>query len=444
MEPALDEVLHHERIEVLTGATATRVRGSAGAFEVTAALAPRYVDPDKCIGCGQCTLLCPVEVPDRWAAGLGTRRAIGAPYAGSLPHVSTLDAAACLHHRDGSCDTCQQGCGFDAIHLDARPEERTLSVGAIVVATGFRPGEVAGPPGVISTWQLERLLHPNGPTAGKLERAGRAAPRSVLLASTAGDRDGSLPPRELLKLARGLRRRWPELEVAAAGGLGRTPGLQAEARAALDEGVLLLDDQLVPGGLAPAGEAVEATLASGPLLSTRTYDLVVLHAASVPSDGADGLAGLLRLERDPSGFLSEGAANPFQPTATRVAGVFVAGAAAGPRTIREAIRDGAAAAGRVLATLVPGERHALEPLAAEIDLATCGGCGTCASACPYHAVVRDPVTHKASVEPAHCHACGSCAAACPTGAATAPHFTRAQLAAEISALLADARAGAAG
>jgi heterodisulfide reductase subunit A len=77
----------------------------------------------------------------------------------------------------------------------------------------------------------------------------------------------------------------------------------------------------------------------------------------------------------------------------------VAGAASGPRTIREAIRDGAAAAGRVLATLVPGEKHQLEPLAAEIDLATCGGCGTCSAACPYHAVVRDPVTRKASVEP---------------------------------------------
>lgn len=441
LEPALDEVLHHERIEVLTQATVRRVRGSAGAFQVTVALAPRFVDAQKCIGCGQCSLVCPVELADPWAAGLGSRRAIGAAYAGALPNVPTLDAAACRHHRDGSCDACQVACGFEAIRLDAGPEERTLSAGAIVVATGFRPGEAGGPPGVLSTWQLERLLHPNGPSGGKLERAGQPAPRSVLLASTADDRDGALAPHELLKLARGLRRRWPGLAVAVAGGLSRTPGLHAEARAAAEAGVELLDEELLPDGLAAAGPAVTARLAHGPLETERTFDLVVIHAASRPSEGAEELAALLRLDRDERGFLSEGTASPFEPTATRVAGLFVAGAAAGPRSIREAIRDGAAAAGRVLATLVPGERHALEPLAAEIDPATCGGCGTCAAACPYHAVALDPVTHKASVEPAHCHACGGCAAACPTGAATAPHFTRAQLAAEISALLADARAG---
>jgi heterodisulfide reductase subunit A len=442
MEPALDEVLHHERIELLTGATVTRVRGSAGAFEVTAALAPRFVDPLKCIGCGECSLRCPVEQPDPWSAGLGTRRAIGAAYTGSLPHVAVLDAAACLHHRDGSCDACLAACGFDAIRLDARPSERTLTAGALVLATGFRPGQVDPLPGVISSWQLERLLHPGGPTGGKLELAGRPAPASVLLASTAGDQDGALPSRELLKLARGLRRRSPGLAVAVSGGLGRTPGLQAEAGAAVEEGVTLLDEQLLPDGLAPDGAAVSARLALGPLQTTRSFDLVVLHAASTPAEGTEALAALLRLDRDRRGFLAEGSANPFEPTATRVAGVFVAGAAAGPRSIREAIRDGAAAAGRVLATLVPGERHELTALAAEIDPVICGGCGTCTAACPYHAVISDPVTHKASVEAAHCHACGGCAAACPTGAASAPHSTRAQLTAEISALLASARVGA--
>jgi len=441
MEPALDEVLHHERIELLTGATVTRVRGSAGAFEVTAALAPRFVDPLKCIGCGECSLRCPVEQPDPWSAGLGTRRAIGAAYTGSLPHVAVLDAAACLHHRDGSCDACLAACGFDAIRLDARPGERTLSAGALVLATGFRPGQVDALPGVISSWQLERLLHPGGPTGGKLTLAGRPAPRSVLLATTAGDGDGALPPRELLKLARGLKARWPAIEVTVAGGLGRTPGLGGEARAAAEAGVELLDEELLPEAPVADGEAVKVRLAHGLLETERSFDLVVIHPPSLPASGVEGLAGLMRLDRDRRGFFSEGSANPFEPTATRVAGVFVAGAAGGPRPIREAIRDGAAAAGRVLATLMPGEKHELTALAAEIDPVTCGGCGTCVATCPYHAVVRDPVTRELQVEASHCHACGSCAAACPTGAASAPHATRAQLTAEISALLAGVREG---
>ncbi len=441
MEPALDEVLHHERIEVVTQANVTRVRGGAGAFEVTAALAPRFVDPQRCIGCGECSPLCPVEAADPWAAGLGPRKAIAAAYPGSLPHHAVLDPALCLHHRDGSCQSCQVGCGFDAIRLDALPTTRTFTAGALVIATGFRPGEVHGPPGVISSWQLERLLHPGGPTEGKLALFGRAAPRRVLLGSSAGDADGALPPRELLKLARGLKARWPALEVTVAGGLGRTPGLGAAARAAAEAGVELLDDELLADGLEADGEAVRARLVNGLLETGRTFDLVVVHPATQPAVGVEGLAGLLRLDRDQRGFFTEGSANPFEPTATRVAGVFVAGAAAGPRPIREAIRDGAAAAGRVLATLVPGEKRELTALAAEIDPVTCGGCGTCVATCPYHAVVRDPATQRLQVEAGHCHACGSCAAGCPTGAASAPHATRAQLTAEISALLAATREG---
>jgi len=58
----------------------------------------------------------------------------------------------------------------------------------------------------------------------------------------------------------------------------------------------------------------------------------------------------------------------------------------------------------------------------------------CVSACPFGAVRLGP-DRKAIVEAVHCHGCGTCAAGCPTGAASARHFTRAQLEAEISALL---------
>jgi heterodisulfide reductase subunit A len=187
---------------------------------------------------------------------------------------------------------------------------------------------------------------------------------------------------------------------------------------------------------------VAARLAHGLLETVRRFDLVAIHAPAAPADGAAALASLLRLPLDARGFVQEGAASPFEPTATRVAGVFVAGAAGGPRPIRESIRDGAAAAGRVLATLVAGERRPLEPLAAEVDGARCGACGACVAACPFGAVARDPASGKALVDPVHCHGCGTCAAACPTGAASARHYTRAQIAAEISALLAGAgRAG---
>jgi heterodisulfide reductase subunit A len=439
MEPALDEVLHHERIEVLTSAEVRRVKGSAGRFEVEVGLAPRFVDPAACIGCGQCSAHCPAERPDPWSGGQGTVKAIGLAYPGSLPHVSSLEAAACLRSRGEACDLCQVGCAFQAIRLDATPQVRLVTAGAIVVATGHRPGEVTGPPGLISTYQLERLLHPNGPTGGALRAAGlaaEAAPRSLLLATTAAESDGELPLRELLKLAHLVRQKHPGVEVTVVGGLARVPGFAAQAQALQDEGVELLDAELLPEPPVAAGSAVAVHLAQGLLETVRVFDLVAVHPPSAPADGARHLAALLRLPLDERGFLEEGAANPFEPTATRVAGIFVAGAAGGPRPIRQAIRDGAAAAGRVLATLMAGEKRPLEPLAVVVDAALCGACGVCVAACPYGAVARDPLTGKARVEPVHCHGCGTCAAACPTGAAGAPHYSRAQISAEITAMLA--------
>lgn len=436
MEPALDEVLHHERIEVLTSAEVARVRGSAGRFEVEVALGARHVDPAACIGCGQCAAACPAERPDPWSGGLGTVKAIGLAYPGCLPHVSALDPTACLRAHGSACELCQVGCAFGAIRLDAAPERRTVTAGAIVVATGLSPGEVAGPPGLVSTYQLERMLHPSGPTGGALRAAGGAPPGSLLLATTAAETDGELPVRELLKLAHLVRARHPAVEVTVVGGLARVPGLAAQAAALAAEGVDLMDAELLDEPPVAAGQAVAVRLAQGLLETVRTFDLVAVHAPAAPAGGARELAALLRLPLDGRGFLEEGAANPFEPTATRVAGVFVAGSAGGPRPIRQAIRDGAAAAGRVLATLVAGERRLLEPLAVEVDAVRCGACGVCIAACPYGAVARDPATGKARVEPVHCHGCGTCAAACPTGAAGARHFTREQIAAEISALLA--------
>ena len=155
-----------------------------------------------------------------------------------------------------------------------------------------------------------------------------------------------------------------------------------------------------------------------------------------PADGSGALARMLRIDAGEDGFLDDSGPGAFEPTATGVAGVFVAGAAAGPRPLRAAIRDGVAAAGSILALLRPGERLLVEPQAPEVMEAACCGCGACVTACALGAVRRDPATGRARVEPLHCRGCGGCAAACPTGAMGAPHQTREQIAAELTALLA--------
>ena len=295
----------------------------------------------------------------------------------------------------------------------------------------MQPGEVKGPEAVVSSYALERMLHPDGPTRGEVRGPGGRAPGAVLLATTAAEEDGPLAVEEILKLAARLRAKLPAARIAIAGGLDRSPGAARRAAALAADGVELLAGAIDPGALEACADGVRARLSDG---GVRTAALVVIHAPARAPDGAVALAKLLRLDLDERGFVAERGASPFEPTATRLAGIYVAGAAAGPRPIREAIRDGAAAAGLVLASLAPGDRLPLEPLAAEIDLARCGGCAVCITACPFGAIALDGAG-RAVVAAVHCRGCGTCVAACPAGAATARHFTGAQIAAEITALL---------
>lgn len=441
MAPAVDDVLHHPAIEVLAGAEVTAIRGAVGAFDVEVAIRPRFVDAETCIGCPACVEACPVERPDA-VEGSGTRRAIAMAWPGCLPWVPSIDPTACLALAPGGggCRACADACPVDAIRLDDAARTRSLHAGAIVVATGLLPGDVAGPPGVLSTWRLERMLHPNGPTGGEVRGSGGGPPRTVLLAATeAGvEADGELALDELLKLAAVLRRRLPAARLLLAGGLDRSPRHAARVRELAASGVEPLAAGWIEGSAVRVGRELEVRVRDGEAERAERVDLLVVHPASRPAPGSAALAARLRIALGAGGFAVDSGADPFQPTGTRSAGVFVAGAAAGARAVRAAIRDGVAAAGRILAELQPGQRLRVEPRAAAVDDGRCCGCAACAAACPFGAVSRDPSTGKARVEPLHCTACGSCAAACPTGAMSAPHQTREQLAAEVGALLGEA------
>ena len=415
VHPAVDEALHHPSIEVVTGAEVTEVRGGLGNFSVRVLVRPRRVDREACLGCATCASTCPVELP-------GGARAVGLPYPGALPHAAAV-LEECLHLRGGDCRACADACPASAIRLGEAPAERTVRCGALIVATGLAPPPPHAQPGVLTAWQLERALHPDGAVP---RRADGSVPRSVLLAPAPGARDG-LWPEELAKLALLVRERLPEAAVAVAGGLDLTPRFEALCEPLRDAGVELLAGAADPDAFAAGG----VRLSTG---ARAEADLLVVWETPRPSPGTAALAATLRIAAGTDGFLEE-RAGPFQPTASRVAGIFVAGGAAGPRPALAAIRDGVAAAGQVLSALEPGAPLLLEPLSAEVDPDRCGACGVCASACPSGAVALVRELGVSRVEPSFCHGCGCCAAACPSGAIEAPHFTTSQIAAEVSALL---------
>ncbi len=91
MGPKLVECGRHLNIEILTLSEIEDVTGEQGNFQVRINQDPRYIEPDKCTGCGDCVQVCPVNLLDEYNQELSTRRATYLPYPQSVPRVYAID-----------------------------------------------------------------------------------------------------------------------------------------------------------------------------------------------------------------------------------------------------------------------------------------------------------------------------------------------------------------
>jgi len=84
------EVMESDRVEVLTNAEIVDVEKVDGNFLVTIVQKPVYVDPEKCVSCGKCSEVCPVEVKSEFEMGFGKRKAIDKDFAVAVPDSYNL------------------------------------------------------------------------------------------------------------------------------------------------------------------------------------------------------------------------------------------------------------------------------------------------------------------------------------------------------------------
>ena len=112
VQSCLRRGLHHENIDIMLSTELTGVEGDAGDFSVRLRQKSTWVDPKRCVACGACERVCPVEIPDSFNAGFSKHKAIyrPLPHAVSAPYV--IDLAACSR-----CGACEAVCPTGAIQL---------------------------------------------------------------------------------------------------------------------------------------------------------------------------------------------------------------------------------------------------------------------------------------------------------------------------------------
>jgi len=451
--PKMVDVGRHPNIEIISYADLLSVSGYIGNFKVRIRKNPRYVIAENCTGCGECKDVCPIEYPNEWDMGLGTRKAISVPFDQAVPLVYTINRDYCIE-----CYKCVDACGArQAINFDQKPEEIELEVGAIIVATGYDIYLPYDNPlygygkytNVITSLEFERLILAAGPTGGKVVRASDGQkPHSVAFIQCVGSRDTNKYPycsnfccMYTLKHVVQLKEKYKEdIEVYVFYMDMRTnfKGFEEFYQRARELGVNFIRGRVSRIFEDPKTKnlIIHAEDANLGMPIEVEAEMVVLATAAIPKKGTEEIARILNLTRGADGFFME--SHPkLKPLDAPTDGIFLAGACQGPKDIPYSVSQGCGAAARA-ATVLSKKTWKIEPIIAVVDPNRCRNvttkCGVCAERCPYGAIKIEE-KKPAQVITAMCHGCGTCAAECPADAIQQMHFTDAQILAQLRTAL---------
>jgi heterodisulfide reductase subunit A len=369
ISPKMVEVGRHLNITIHLLAEVTAVEGGPGDFRVKIKIAPRYVDPGKCTGCGDCETKCPKKVSSEFEQGLTVRKAIYSLFPQAVPNTRAIDKDNCLYFKKGRCRLCQKACKAGAINFEDTGEELELHVGAIILCPGLDryDAKARGEFGlgrwknVVTAIQFERILSASGPYKGEIKRPFDGKhPKKVAWIQCVGSRDShnanpwcsSVCCMYATKQAIIAREHDSKIEPTVFFMEMRSFGKDFDkyVERAKNEYAVRYKRTMIsavreePG----TGNLLLRYAAEDGKLINETFEMVVLSTGLEPHKDALGFAKTFGIEANSYRFAKT---FPFNPVQTTRKGIFVTGTYQGPKDIPETVIQGSAVAGEVMSLL---------------------------------------------------------------------------------------------
>lgn len=351
LEIQFQRIRNNPRIKFFTLAEVTALSGTKGNYTVQVSVQPRYTAPHN-IDLGLFASALEGEVANEFDFGLSKRKAVYKSMPFAFPARYVVDPNALTNSDRAKV----AGCKFLNMKEEAKVIE--LNVGAIVVATGWKPydasklanlgaGQVKN---CITNMQLERLASPFGPTKGRIVRpSDNVEPKTVCFVQCAGSRDQNhlnycsyVCCMASIKQSAYLAEKCPNAHSDIYYIDLRTPGRYVKT---LDKAQASGKVSFIKGKVANVEQAegdkvrVQVEDAIRGEKMTLVYDLVVLATGMQPSLAGEKFP--LPVPLDDEGFVTGG----------EEAGIFAAGCAVMPLDVTRSAQSGTAAALKAVQTV---------------------------------------------------------------------------------------------
>ena len=357
LSPKLVEAGANPYIKIITNAELESLTGQAPNFQATIIKKPRYVNEEKCTGCGICMTKCPVKIPDEYNKGLSKTKCIHIPFPQAVPVIPIIDKENCLYFKKGKCRNCEKFCEMKAIDFNQKEEIIKIDVGSVILALGSEEFDATLKdeygyktfPNVMTSIEFERILSASGPTQGHILRPSDGKePKSVAFIQCVGSRDMQLGNEYCSAVCCMQATKDAILVQEHLSGV-KTSIFYMDMRAYgkdFDKFVDRAKNDYKACFIHARISSIEVNTATEDLIipyatdegkiKREEFDLVVLSVGLISTGKIKQTAGKLNIELNECGFSK---ATSFMPVSTSRVGIFVAGTFSGPKDIPETVME---------------------------------------------------------------------------------------------------------